>query len=110
MQRKTWTSSRGNEQALWERGSKTVEPRRNVPDSRCQWEGRLALLDWIRSQRKRLSPTTSQECTWSWTWVRKLLREERTHTSGSCAVLGENGSEGLHGGFGLVFGDLSTRK
>ena len=32
----------------------------NVPDSRCPWEGRLALLDWSRSKRKRLSPTTWQ--------------------------------------------------
>ena len=85
----------------------------NVPESRCPWEGRLALLDWSRSKRKRLSPTTwpgPQECTWSRTWVRKLLREEKTRTPGNHAVLGKNGSEGHHSGFGFVFGDLSTRK
>ena len=84
----------------------------NVPDSRCPWEGRLALLDWSRSKRKRLSPTTWQgpkECTWSWTWVRKLLREEKTRTPGNRAVLGKNASERHHSGFGLVFGNLSTR-
>ena len=60
-----------------------------------------------------MSPTTCQghrECTGSWTWVRKLLREERTCTPGNRARLGKNGSEALRSGFGLVFGDLSTRK
>lgn len=117
MQREMWTASRGYEQAFgreiakqWNQGEVLQQ---NVPDSRCPWEGRLALLDWSRSKRKTLSPTTCQghqECTRNWTWVRKLLREERTRTPGNRAGLGKNGSEALRSGFGLVFGDLSTRK